>query len=82
MYDNYLMLNRITLLEFCKAEDNGLIQVLIALDDSADAIGLDYEDKEIIRQMLDVLPDRIKDLEKLSGNPTERAVIEKELTVD
>src|SRR5215217_4404499 len=79
MHDNYLMMNRMGIVEFCMAQDKGLIQVLIVLDDSADEIGFEYDDKEIIRQMLEIVPDKLKELEKLAGNSAEKTRIEKEV---
>jgi CHAT domain-containing protein len=75
-HDNFLVMNRMSIEEFCMAEKNGLVQVLIALSDSADDIKLEYEDKQIIRQMLEIVPDRMRILQDLSVSATKKAQTE------
>ena len=76
MHDKKLMMYKMDIVDFIKAEDKGLIQVLIALDDSAEDMKLDYQDKQIIKEMLDIVPDKMAILLNLSTSATRKAQTE------
>jgi hypothetical protein len=80
-YNNNLVMNRMSIEEFCMAEKNGLVQVLIILNDAAKQknSGFDYQDNEIIRQMLEIVPDRMNALNNMALSPTRKKNIEKEV---
>jgi hypothetical protein len=79
MHDKQLEMRRIQVTNFCEAEDKGLIQILIALDENADAIGLDLEDKQIIEDMLNILPDKINSLKSMAVSSSRKAQAERDL---
>ena len=77
-HDKFLIMNNLSIIEFCEDPKKGLVLILIALDDNADAIGFDGDDKRIINEMLQIVPDKVKELKNLSLTSTQRDNIEKE----
>jgi hypothetical protein len=66
MHDKQLEMRRIKVTNFCEAEDKGLIQILITLDENSDALGFYLEDKQIIEDMLNLLPDKVTSLKSMA----------------
>ena len=78
-HDKILMLNMMDLEDFCNTPETGLVSSLIVLDDSADEIGFDYQDKERIREMIEEVPKMMRQYSKVTISPAEKDQIDREV---